>query len=123
MKKLIFLTILFSMPLQLSAKTDTVIAGFQGTQWREFDRMQKIIYLKGIYSVILFEDVKNEEAFITKTSIKTIEDGIDDFYKEPANRNIIILYALKVVSMKIKGADAATIEKVTILYRKVFADL
>lgn len=121
MKRFVVILLVSFLAQPLVAKQEVINSGLQGTWWRGFSDKEKLLYLKGIYSGILWGDSKDKDEFIIKTSLNTVQDSLNGFYAEPANRNIVIICALKVVSAKLKGADAATVEKMTSGYRKEFS--
>jgi hypothetical protein len=121
MKRLVLISLIAILVQPIFANQEVIKSGLQGTWWRDFSDREKLIYLKGLYSGIMWGDSKDKKQFILNTSLETVEDSLDEFYEEPANRNIIIIYALKVVSAKLRGTDADTIEKMTLGYRKSFS--
>jgi len=110
-----------TLPLLASGETDQIKAGFSGTIWRKFSETEKVIYLKGIYSGIMWGQSKIKDEFILNTSFDTIEDGLNAFYEDFQNRNIVVIYALKIVSKQIRGDNKEDIQSDILRYRRLFS--
>ncbi len=121
MKKVLTVLLLMALPLLVTAETDSIKTGLSGTIWRDFSEIQKVIYLKGIYSGIIWGQSKDKESFITNTSLDTVVDGVDAFYEDFQNRNIIVFYAVKIVSRQLRGDKQEDIQSDVLEYRKTFS--
>ena len=121
MKRVLIAVVLMMLPLLARAETEQIKAGFPGTTWRGFSEIEKLIYLKGVYSGIMFGQSKIEDEFILNTSMDTVIDGLDTFYEDFKNRNIIVIYAVKIVSRQLRGDKQEDIQSDMLRYRKLFS--
>ncbi|MEX2577458.1 MAG: hypothetical protein WD342_00250 [Verrucomicrobiales bacterium] len=119
-----YLTFLFAIVLFADfaqAETDKIKAGLQGNAWIKFSEMEKVIYLKGIYSGIMLGQSSERENYITDAHMKTVEDGINEFYADFRNRNIFVIFALKIVSRQLRGDSLEVIDADVLRYRELFS--
>ena len=119
-----FMKILLILVVWLSwcyAETDEIRSGISGSTWNELSKLNKLVYIKGIYSGIMWGRSKEKNSFITNTSIDTVIDGLDTFYQDFRNRNIIVIWGLKIVTKQIRGDNLEEIKSDILIYRKVFS--
>ena len=66
-----------------------------------------------------FHEKFGDEGVILNINLGTIQEGIDEFYKDYANRHILVRHAYNIVNMKLSGKQQEEIEKKINLYRNI----
>lgn len=99
---------------------------FNGRWWQEHsDLMQRYVYLAGLLHGL--KATQPESKSYEQVSPKGLTYGemakaIDAVYQEPLNGRLPIVAALQIVKAKAEGRDAETVEDVTRIWRKAYAD-
>jgi hypothetical protein len=91
-----------------------------GELWRKLGEdtesiTSKVSYVKGVIdglAVGLGGDTYSSE-YPLHTDVKTLVDGVDEFYADPANRAIPVVWALRVLNLKLTGKSEEQINRET----------
>ena len=112
-------------PKAPSDETRQFTAGVRnGRFWTSLGRNEKLYYLVGLNEGASVASVADGAPYFPGgASFGETEDGIDQFYAEPANARISVLDALRVFTMKVKGATPARLEaELATLRRRIAAE-
>ena len=97
--------------------------GIAGEGWRQLDKagqeakLFKIMFVKGVYEGIFFGASSTKDAYSTTPTAETLVDALDAFYSEPANRGILVIWALQVVNLQIAGKSEEELSRATRYHR------
>ena len=92
-----------------SADAQQVSFGVNGDTWRISDELEdggqlaKIALLRGIYDGLWYGRSPDRSLYPTKVSWDVLLEGLDDFYKDFRNRQILVVWALRVLKLEIEG--------------------
>jgi len=112
---------------QTRESSATTFGVSNGRFWQSFTSVEKITYLAGVFDGFLSMDTildKHETPnfFAKGSNLKEYVTAVDLFYQEPANLPIPLSFALRAVTMKANGEDAAEIGKATEAVRRKIAE-
>ncbi len=110
--------------------SEQITLGVSGTVWkRAFDLMgmgsinnkvYKFILLKGVLDGLKFGP--GDDSVYTPiyyTTYDHLMDALDQFYSDYRNEKILIVWALQIVSMELKGVPKETIDQTLSNFRRV----
>jgi hypothetical protein len=119
MKKSALFLLLLTLTCGSADLEDSKTSGFvNGRFWNQLQPMAKVVYLMAFQEGImagagtLDAKTKTTDQYVDPTAAKygEIVSGLDRLYKQPENINVPVFEALKVLTMKIRGATKDEIE-------------
>jgi hypothetical protein len=96
--------------------------GLDGEAWHSLDTstlhtVGKYTYLRGVYDGVMFSRSPDMGAYPTGMSWNLLIDALDRFYAEPANRQVYVVWALRVVRLQMGGAQPDVTDSAIRKYR------
>src|SRR5207249_1622204 len=89
-----------------------------GELWRKLgedpeSRTSKLSYVKGVIDGLAFGLGGDTYATVypIHTDVGTLVDGVDEFYAEPANRAVPVVWALRILNLKLTGQSQEFIDR------------
>jgi len=112
--------------VQAQQVSDTVpiTFGVDGSTWRtldDFNRLQPLVRLalvRGIYDGLRFGRSPMMPDYYTGTSYLHLIRALDQFYADPANEQIPVVWGLHVVSLDLTGSRVDVVDSLTRVYRR-----
>lgn len=103
--------------------------GLNGESWRAIDTagnanaqltgLTKLIYLRGVYDTLLnlHAAQASYDSLPLRVEYSAVIDALDQFYADAANRQILVVDALRLVALRFRGKPSAEFEAATNLQR------
>jgi|GEM_PF-6582896 len=95
---------------------ETIKFGLDGRSWLGLNdlpdegKLEKLLLVRGIYDGLMFGQSVILDFYYTKTSYEHLMRALDQFYGDYRNEKILVVYALRVISMELKGASKGEVE-------------
>ncbi len=112
------------------ARTEIPVWGTRGEVWKKLQGFEKWLYIQGLLDGLVFSGNKIHGVEIQpksnqdpQESLNHIKMAIDQFYDDYRNVQIPVPFALKVISMEMKGESRKSIEDELTKLRKTFYEL
>jgi hypothetical protein len=110
----------FFLLIILPVEGNAGVWGMDCHMWRKFDNTDHRLYLNGLMDGLIFSKNTIQGEEISDTSIEHFIKSVDQFCGNYANELIPVPFALKVISMKLKGVDDESIQKELENLRRLF---
>jgi len=111
----------FSPMIILPAQGNTSVWGMNCYMWRQFDNTERVLYLQGLMDGLIFsKNTIQGEKISSDSSIDHLVKSVGQFCGNYANEFIPVPFALKVISMELKGVDDESIQKELENLRRLF---
>ena len=113
------LMVALALMTPLATHAQGIKIGIDGEGWRKLDeagplaKSLKVMFVKGVYEGIFFGASSTKDAYSTNPTAETLVDALDAFYSEPANRGILVIWALQVVNLQIAGKSEEEVGRAT----------
>jgi hypothetical protein len=95
-------------------QTQDLKFGLDGRIWnmlKEPDSvLQKMAIVRGIYDGLMFGHSPDINLYYTKTSLDHLVKALDQFYQDYRNEKVLIVWALRVVSMELRGESKDAVD-------------
>ena len=120
-----------SEPEALKSAGDTreVKFGLDGRSWNNlnkfptFAQVGKLLMVKAIYDGLWFGQSPLTDQYYTNTGIDHLVRALDQFYKDYKNEKILVVHALLVVSMELRGEPEEKIQDTIRKFRSLSSKL
>lgn len=95
---------------------DEMRFGLDGRSWLGLNdlpdegKLEKLLLVRGIYDGLMFGQSVILSHYYTKTSYEHLIRALDQFYSDYRNEKILVVYALKVISMELTGASKEEVD-------------
>jgi hypothetical protein len=97
-----------------SPQTQDLKFGLDGRIWNMLkepdDVLQKMAIVRGIYDGLMFGHSPDINLYYTKTSLDHLVKALDQFYQDYRNEKVLIVWALRVVSMELRGESKDAVD-------------
>ena len=116
------LLVVLATPALLGDEPD-VLFGVDGRVWSTLEKsdcsgLVKLALLKGIYDGLMFGRSDQIERYQTrKTSYSTLIRGLDKFYSDYRNERVLLVSALQVVALELRGDSPEQVDSLTRAFR------
>lgn len=95
-------------------QTQDLKFGLDGRIWNMLkepdDVLQKMAIVRGIYDGMMFGHSPDINLYYTKTSLDHLVKALDQFYQDYRNEKVLIVWALRVLSMELRGESKDAVD-------------
>jgi hypothetical protein len=108
--------IIFCLSIPTVSRSDEILFGLDGGWWSAISKLEptnaklvKLATIRGIFDGIEFGDGEKEKYYY-KTSFEHYIKALDQFYADYRNQQIIVVWAMQIVSMEMRGEPKSKID-------------
>jgi hypothetical protein len=104
-----------------SAQQNTpMVFGVNGVWWNGAGagdsvaaRREKLAFVRGLYDGLVFAAARDAYAYPMEVPWETVIGGLDTFYGNPLNREVLVAYALRILNLRLQGKPQPEIDRAT----------
>lgn len=119
---------------QTKPATDAVLVGVNGKTWNGWSKLEdelgkemagvaKYCFVRGVYDGLAFGASPVIGKYYTQTSIDHLVRALDQFYADYRNEKVVVVFALEVISMELRGEPREKIDLELQRKRKIMSEI
>jgi hypothetical protein len=97
-----------------------MVYGVNGVWWNtagDGDSVQagreKLALVRGMFDGLVFGAARDAYAYPMDVPWETVLGGLDSFYDNPLNREVLVAYALRILNLRLQGHPQTEIDRAT----------
>jgi hypothetical protein len=120
-RSILLLMLLASAAAPAAAQRMTpMVFGVNGVWWNNAGdgdsltaRREKLAFVQGLYDGLVFGAARDAYAYPMDVPWETVLGGLDTFYDNPLNREVLVAYALRILNLRLQGHPQTEIDRAT----------
>ena len=98
--------------------------GVRSETWKEFKKIEKIIYIQGIFDGLIFSDNSIQRTKLNlDIELEQYLEALNVIYSDYRNALIPVPFLMRVVTLEISCEDKEVVEEILKEYRRIFTQI